>query len=207
MLTIILSMDLLQSGQKLSLCFQKESNLVEITCTIAQVLDDRLVIELPPYFMRYVEYLEVGRRLTVKVFSKLGTIDFNTVVITSPLEESFSVELDYNAMKLTPGKDIPFINAIELMNIKSKDVEMTVKTFEISTEYIKFYSDKALNIGEIFDSELLLPKNYGTITFRITLTEVDPVYDNEYTAVYSSMSENDRQSLLYYMYLYSNNSE
>lgn len=207
MLFIILSMDLLKSGQKLSLSFQKEGNLVEITCVIAQVLEDRLVIELPPYFMRYIEYLEVGKRLTVKVFSKLGTVDFNTVVISSPLEENFSVELDYNAMKLTPGKDIPFINAIELMNLKSKDETLTVKTFEISTEYIKFYSDKVLTVGDVFDCELLLPKDYGTIIFKITLTENDPVYDNEYTAVYSMMSEENRQALLYYMYLYSNNSD
>ncbi len=207
LLTIIISMDLLKLGQKLSLCFQKEGNIVEITCSISQILADRLVIELPPYFMRYIEYLEVGKRLTVKVFSKLGTIDFNTVVITSPLEESFSVELDYNAMKLTPGKDIPFVNAIELMNLRAGDLELTVKTFEISTEYIKFYSDKSLNIGEVFECELLLPKNYGTISFKITLTEVDPVYDNEYTAVYSTMSEENRQALLYYMYLYSNNSD
>ena len=207
MLFIILSMDLLKSGQKLSLSFQKEGNLVEITCVIAQVLEDRLVIELPPYFMRYIKYLEVGKRLTVKVFSKLGTVDFNTVVISSPLEENFSVELDYNAMKLTPGKDIPFINAIELMNLKSKDETLTVKTFEISTEYIKFYSDKVLIVGDVFDCELLLPKDYGTIIFKITLTENDPVYDNEYTAVYSMMSEENRQALLYYMYLYSNNSD
>ena len=110
-------------------------------------------------------------------------------------------------MKLTPGKDIPFINAIELMNLKSKDETLTVKTFEISTEYIKFYSDKVLTVGDTFDCELLLPKDYGTIIFKITLTENDPVYDNEYTAVYSMMSEENRQALLYYMYLYSNNSD
>lgn len=200
-------MDLLKSGQKLNLCFQKENNIVEITCIISQVLEDRLVIDLPPYFMRYINYLEVGCPLTIKVFSKLGTIDFNTVVISSPLEDNFSIELDYNALKLTPGKDIPFINDIELMNMKSDSNTMTVKTFEISTEYIKFYCDLTVNIGEVFDCELLLPGNYGTISFKINVTEVDPVYDNEYTAVYSTMSEENRQSLLYYMYLYSNNSD
>ncbi len=200
-------MNLLKTGQKLSLCFQKDGNLVEIICDILNVMDDRLVIELPPYFMRYIEYLDVGKRLTIKVFSKVGTIDFNTVVITSPLEDNFSVELDYNAMKLTPSKDIPVIKAIELMNMKTEDSSMTVKTFEISTEYIKFYSDLSLKIGTDYDCELLLPKDYGTISFRITLTELDPVYDNEYTAVFSTMTENARQTLLYYMYVYSSNSD
>ena len=48
-----------------------------------------------------------------------------------------------------------------------------------------------------------LPKDYGTIKFKVTVTDVDPVYDNEYTGVYSNMTEDDRQALLYYMYLYS----
>ena len=85
-------MDLLKIGQKLGIYFQKEKNLVEIECTIASIFDDRLVIELPQYFMRYIEFLEEGKPLTVKVFSKVGTVDFNTVIISSPLEEEFAVE-------------------------------------------------------------------------------------------------------------------
>ena len=64
-------MDLLKSGQKLSIFFQKEDKLVEIACVISQMLEDRIAIELPPYFMRYIEYLDVGCTLTIKVFSKM----------------------------------------------------------------------------------------------------------------------------------------
>ena len=105
-------MDLLRIGQKLSIFFQKDEKIVEISCTVQKVFDDRLVIELPPYFMRYINFLEVGKRLTVKVFSKIGTLDFNTVIISSPLEEEFAVELDYNAMKLKEGDELPVINAV-----------------------------------------------------------------------------------------------
>ena len=40
-------MDLLKSGQKLNIYFEKDGNLVEIACVISSVLDDRLVIDLP----------------------------------------------------------------------------------------------------------------------------------------------------------------
>ena len=78
-------MDLLLEGQKINLYFQKDSNIVEMVCSIEKVFDDRLEIVLPQYFMRYIEYLQAGRKITAKVFSKLGTIDFNSVIITSPL--------------------------------------------------------------------------------------------------------------------------
>jgi len=197
-------MDLLQPEQKLGIYFQKEEKLVEIFCTISKVFDDRINIELPPYFMRYIEFLDVGKRLTIKVFSKMGTIDFNGVVITSPLEDDFSVELDYNAMKLTPGDEIPTIEAIEKLNIKRGDEDFYVKTIEFSTESLKFYSDKEFKQDESFNCELILPKDYGTISFRGTVTDVDTVYQNEYTIAYSYMNEYDRQTLLYYMYLYTN---
>lgn len=199
-------MELLKVGQKLSIFFQKEDKLVEIACTISDVEEDRMDIELPPYFMRYIEFLEVGNALTVKVFSKVGTLDFNTIIISSPLEENFSVELDCNAIKLTPSEEIPVINAVEVLNITTEENTHKVNTFEISTEFLKFYSDYEFHLEDTFECELILPKNYGIIRFRGTVIYVDPVYDNEYKITYSCMSESDRLALLYYMYLYSNNS-
>ena len=196
-------MELLKPGQKLSIFFQKEDKLVEISCIISQVYEDRIVIELPQYFMRYINFLDVGCKLTVKVFSKIGTVDFNTIVISSPLEDEFSVELDYNAMKLTPNEEIPVVNAVETLNITTDDSRFfKVNTFEIATEYLKFYSDYEFQLNESFNCELNLPKNCGIIRFRGTVIYVDPVYDNEFKISYSNMTEDDRQNLLYYMYLF-----
>ena len=137
----------------------------------------------------------------------MGTIDFNTIVISSPLEDNFIIELDYNAIKFTPSEEIPSVNAIENLIIKSEETPILVKTFEISTEYIKFDSDKKFEIENSFDCTLNLPKDYGTINFKATIVEIDPIYDNEYKAVYSNMKEEDRQTLLYYMYMYSNSAD
>ena len=194
-------MDLLQSGQKLSIIFEKNESMVEMACTIESVLEDRVIIELPPYFMRYIEFLQEGCRLTIKVFSKLGTIDFNTVVITSPLEEEFSVELDYNAMQFTPGEKLPVLKALELVTMTKGEDTRTVKTFEISTEYLKFFSENNFKLNEIYECELNLPKNYGIISFTGVITDVDPVYENEFTVSIRTMTETDRQTLLYYMYM------
>ena len=201
-------MGLLKAGQKVSVFFQKEDKLIEITCIISKILEDRMVIELPQYFMRYIEFLDVGCKLTVKVFSKIGTVDFNTIVISSPLEDDFSVELDYNAMKLTPAEETPVINAVESLELTTDKSEVfNVNTFEIATEYLKFYSDYEFKLSDLFQCKLILPKNYGIIKFKGTIIYIDPVYDNEFKISYSAMSEDDRQNLLYYMYLYANSSD
>lgn len=206
MCVIIIIMELLKTGQLISIFFQKNEKIVEISSTITQVLKDRLIVELPQYFMRYIEFLESGKEITAKVFSKMGTVDFNSIIISSPLEDVFEIELDYNAIKLTPGEDIPYIEAIEPLVLKHEGTVFKVKTFEISTNSIKFNSDSGIELGKTFDCELNLAKKYGTIKFKATVVENDPVYDTEYTANYYYISEDDRETLLYYMYLYSNNS-
>ena len=196
-------MDLLMEGQKLTLFFQKNNNMVEMSCTIEKVRDDRLDLILPQYFMRYIEYLQVGKKLTAKVFTKLGTIDFNTVVIHSPLEDTFTIEMDYNSMKLNPGNEMPVVNAMEWLDFKLNDEVFNLKTFALSTEFLNFYCEKKLPLNESVDATLNLPKDYGIIKFRATIVEQDAVYSNEYKMEYNTMSEVDKQSLLYYMYMYS----
>lgn len=195
-------MELIQSGQKLSINIQKNNKLIEMIATINEVFDDRITIELPPYFMRYIEFLDVGKTLTVKIFSKLGTIDFNTVVISSPLEDNFSVELDYNAIKLTPDEEMQMVDAIETIRIKREDGYYNIKTTNISTEKIICISDIPLSVDETLTCELILPNDYGTIAFKATVINRDIVYDNEYTLSCYGINEEDRQTLLYYMYMY-----
>lgn len=199
-------MDLLTNGQKVTLYFLKDSNFVEMTCSIESIKDDRLVLNLPQYFMRYIDYLQVGKKMTVKVFSKFGAIDFNSIVISSPLEDAFTIELDYNSLKLTPGTEMPVINAIEILEVYKDDIKR-YKTFEISTDHLKFYSDDKFEIEEEFEGAVILPKDYGIIKFKAVVTEIDPVYENEHTALFITMQEEYKQNLLYYMYVYSTDSD
>lgn len=199
-------MDLLSVGQKITLYFQKENNMVEMTCIIESLKDDRIVLTLPQYFMRYVDFLQVGNELTAKAFSKLGTIDFNTIIMTSALEDCFTIELDYNSLRLTSGHEMPKIDAIEILEIY-KDEAKRYKTFEIATDYLKFSSDDKFELEEEFEGAIILPKDYGIIKFKAVITEIDAVYTNEYTALFTTMQEDSRQNLLYYMYVYSKDTD
>ncbi len=200
-------MELFSKGQKITIFFQKDLNMVEITCEIDLLHNDRIELILPQYFMRYIEYLQVGNQITAKAFTKMGTIDFNSVIISSPLEECFSIELDYNSLNLIPGSDVPYIEAIEPLELFNNNNILKLKTIQISTEYVKFTSSTILETGKSYDCTLILPKDYGIINFKATVVEVDQIYDDEYTAVYDTMTEAARQNLLYYMYMYSSNSD
>ena len=195
-------MDLFKEEQKITLIFKKQNSMVEMICVIDKIFDDRLELRLPQYFMRYINYLQVGNKITAKAFSKLGTIDFNTIIMSSPLEDSFVIELDYNSLKLTPGNELPKIQAIEHLELYSGERQINAKTFEITSDYIKFTTSENFKLDDTLDAKIKLSKNYGIINFTGVITEIDEVYDNEFTLHFSTITEHDKQALLYYMYMY-----
>lgn len=201
-------MNLLSEEQKIALIFQKGENLIEILCTIEKIYDDRLELALPQYFMRYIDSLQVNSKVTAKVFTKLGTIDFNSVIIKSPLEDEFVIELDYNALKLTTGENIPMVAAVEPIYIQKDDENLSTTTLQLSTEYVKFTSSKLkFNINDVINATLNLPGDYGIINFKAIISEIDDVFDDEYKASFTTITEIDKQNLLYYMYMYSKDIE
>lgn len=199
-------MYLFKENQRVALYIEKNDMQVEIVCTIDRVCTDRLFLNLPKYFMRYIDILKVGTKIMVKVFAKSGTIDFNSIIITSPLEESFAIELDYNAIKFVDDNDIMIIEDILPLIIKTKDETINTKTIEISNKDLKFISEEGkFKINQDLNFSLQLPKDYGIINFRGIITQIDEIYENEYTTTYSIISDKDRQNLLYYIYMYNNN--
>ena len=195
-------MNLFKKDQRVALYIEKKDIVVEIICTINKILDDRLILNLPQYFMRYIDILQVGTKLMAKVFSKLGTIDFNSIIISSPLEDSFAIELDYNAIKFVDNADLTVIEEIHPLKINDNTEEITAETIEISTQNLKFtYQENKFKLNQILDFTLHLPKNYDIINFKGIISHIDEIYENEYTVTYSIISDVARQNLLYYIYM------
>ena len=142
------------------------------------------------------------------------TLDFDNLDIESkeeldifdekPLE--LDSDYDINAVEVHISTQLTSQKIIQLMDTYPSLKRITCPQSiynRISPDYIGFYSDKKYKIGDNIDCVLNLPKDYGIIDFKATVSEIDPIYDTEYTAVYTTMTEQARQTLLYYMYIYS----
>ena len=150
-------MDLFTEGQKITLFFQKNTNQVEMTCSLEKLYEDRIELQLPQYFMRYVNYLQVGMNITAKAFTKLGTVDFNSIIITSPLEDCFSIELDYNSLRLNSNNEDVNIKAMETIEIQKDENRISNALSYFIDKYPKLWREffeeqlklKELGLGEI----------------------------------------------------------
>ncbi len=194
-------MNLVREGQKLNLIFNKEDKTVEITCVIASVEFDRLIVELPKSFMRYIEFLATGCEVSVRVFSTAGILAFNSIIINGGLEDFFSIEYDENAVQMEPYTESPSVEEILELIIKDKSGKVyQAKTIEIGTKGLKFVCESKLELETIYDFTLLTNEEFGNIEFTGLINSYDEVFPEEYVMSYTKISGVDRQNILRFIY-------
>lgn len=195
-------MNLVREGQKLNLIFNKGEKTVEITCVVSKVFYDRLVVDLPKSFMRYIEHLTSGCEVSVRVFSTAGLIAFNSVIINGGLEEQFTIEYDEDFVSMEHYSESPSVEEILEMTIKdtSEPAMLSAKTIEIGTKGMRFVSSSKLNIGSVYDFVLNIGEEFGTIEFSGLINSNDEVFPEEYEMSYTKISGEDRQNILRFIY-------
>ncbi len=195
-------MSLVREGQKLNLIFNKEDKTVEITCVVSEVQFDRIFVDLPKSFMRYINYLATGCEVSVRVFSTAGLLAFNSIIINGGLEEVFSIEYDENFVRMEPYSDSPSVEEIINMTIKDPKSNQiyAAKTIEIGTKGVKFLCEDALEIDSVYDFVIMADEEYGNIEFSGLINGNDEVFPNEYEMSYTKISGSDRQDILRFIY-------
>lgn len=194
-------MNLVREGQKLNLIFNKGDKTVEITCVITAIEFDRLIVELPKSFMRYIEFLASGCEVSVRVFSTAGILAFNSIIINGGLEDIFSIEYDENSVRMEPYTESP--SAEEILDLIIKDKSGNVyqaKTIEIGTKGLKFVCENKLELETIYDFTLITNEEFGNIEFTGLINNYDEVFPEEYVMSYTKISGIDRQNILRFIY-------
>ncbi len=194
-------MNLVREGQKLNLIFNKGDKTVEITCIVASVEFDRLIVELPKSFMRYIEFLATGCEVSVRVFSTAGILAFNSIIINGGLEDFFSIEYDENAVRMEPYTESPSVEEIMELTIKDKSGKVySGKTIEIGTKGIKFVCEEKLELETVYEFVLVTNEEFGNIEFTGIINSFDSVFPEEYIMSYTKISGVDRQNILRFIY-------
>ena len=194
-------MNLVREAQKLNLIFNKGDKTVEITCIVASVEFDRLIVELPKSFMRYIEFLATGCEVSVRVFSTAGILAFNSIIINGGLEDFFSIEYDENAVRMEPYTESPSVEEIMELTIKDKSGKVySGKTIEIGTKGIKFVCEEKLELETVYEFVLVTNEEFGNIEFTGIINSFDSVFPEEYIMSYTKISGVDRQNILRFIY-------
>ena len=192
-------MGLFQENQKAKIIFEANDKIVEIDCYIEKIYYDRLKLELPKAASRYTPYLKTGKDLTINVFSRIGVLIQDSIVLTSPLEREFTVEYDKDAIRVENRRRIKRYSAnCDLVIFRPLLGNIDTKIIDISTSELRYYSDVPLEAGSEYDCKLILRPTEAKILFKGKILDNKNLPVGVYRMFINKISYKEKQMLLDY---------
>ncbi len=190
-------MGLFQENQKAKIIFEADDKIVEMDCYIGKIYYDRIKLELPKAANRYSQYLKTGNKITVNVFSQVGVLIQESIILSSPLEKEFTIEYDMDSIKIENRRRIKRYSAnCDLIIFRPLLGNIETQIIDISTRGLKYYSDIPLEAGSIFDCKLLLKPTDNKILFKGRITDNKGLPAGVYRMVIHKIAYKDKQMLL-----------
>lgn len=91
----------IRTGQKVKLFLTTaEDSKLEFDCTLKHVFEDRLALNYPEELLDYIDYLQEGDEIFVKIFTPVGVKGFDAMVLDTPLEDDFVIEYVENTSQV-----------------------------------------------------------------------------------------------------------
>lgn len=148
----------LQNGQKVKLKFSVSPiSDIEITCTVKWYENDRISLIFPEKKRVYIKDLPEGKEVEVLIYTSSGIFIFDSIIINSPLENDFVIELPDEKKKIQRRKYIRAPINLKLI-LKRDDTEYKTNTINIGGGGIRFVTREKLDIGGLWKFSLFLPR-------------------------------------------------
>jgi len=181
-------MGLVQVLQKAKIIFDSDGHKVELDCTVDEVLFDRIRLVFTKSFMRYLNALEPGNELLIKVFAPQGVIQFHSMVISSPLEKFFEIEYDEDAINLEMDYSAKIDNLDNLIIKRPLLGDISTKIINMDATWLSFCTVTPLNLNSTFD--FIITIDNEEIMFKGKL--VAEVEENCFKAQIVEISQHDK---------------
>ncbi|OGI03464.1 MAG: hypothetical protein A2Y25_10730 [Candidatus Melainabacteria bacterium GWF2_37_15] len=162
----------LQNGNivkiKFIMPFVKEEN---ISCTIKWVENDRIGLVFPQDRMDIIRDLPEGREIEAVIYSDSGIFAFDSIVINSPLEHDFVIELPVEKKKIQRREYVRAPISLRL-TLKKGDVNFETRTINIGGGGIRFFADEEFKAEDRWVFSLFLPdgmviKGIGRVLYTL----------------------------------------
>ena len=151
----------LEAGQKIRLKFNLSSLRSEsITCVVKWFERDGVSLVFPHDCPHLLKSLPEGKTLEAVIYTDSGIYAFDSIVINSPLEHDFVIEIPDEKKRIQRRDYIraPF-NLRFVLNKNGMDIE--TKTINIGGGGVRFLIKDELKANEIWNFTLYMPE--GTI--------------------------------------------
>lgn len=147
----------LEAGQKIRLKFNTSSLRSEsLTCVVKWFEEDRVALVFPDEGQYLIKSLPEGKDLEAVVYTDSGIYAFDSIVINSPLEHDFIIEMPDEKKRIQRRDYVraPFNLKFILSN---KDKEIETKTINIGGGGVRFLVKEELKPNALWNFTLHMP--------------------------------------------------
>ena len=186
----------LENGQIVKLNFNIPSkNDINITCTVKGFENDRINLIFPKERNEFLKDLPEGKEIEAIVYTNSGIFVFDSIIINSPLEHDFVIELPEEKQKIQRREYIRTPINLKLA-LSRDDIQYETKTINVGGGGIRFISQEKLNVNSLWRLSLLLPdgkalKGLGKILY--TFLQGRNIVS---VIVFTDISETERNRLI-----------
>lgn len=185
----------IQENQQTKLFFKlADSSEKELNCTIKKIYSDRISLNFPEDVNDYLDYLQEGDEISVKIFTPTGIKAFDAVILNSPIENDFVIEFveDYLEIQRRMYLRMEF-NAKVL--IERGKTNIVTHTLDIGGGGIRFFYEGSLDDKETVNCHLFLPM-LPTINAQGIIIKDPRLNENEYVMVFTNIEEKNRDKII-----------
>lgn len=135
----------------------------EITCKVLDVDEDRVSLAYPEDKMEFANYLYEGKELGVVIYTDKGLHAFDSVVLDSPLESEFIIELPEERNKIQRREYVRMPVKLSLTLNKGDEVVET-EIINIGGGGVRFKSNTTFSTNERWGFSFYIPEHDEPLT-------------------------------------------
>ena len=173
-----------------------DNKIVEMDCYIEKIFYDRLSLGLPKAADRYTPYLKTGNPITINVFSHAGVLIQDSIILTSPLEQSFTIEYDADSIRTENRRRTKRYSAnCDLIIFRPLLGNIETQLIDISTRGLRYYSDVPVEAGSEYDCKVHLKPTSAKILFKGKILDNKGLPAGVYRMIITKIAYKDKQTL------------
>jgi len=126
------------------------------SCLIKWVEEDRIGLIFPEDMAHIIRDLPEGKEVEAIVYSNSGIFVFNSIIICSPLEKDFVIELPAEKKKIQRREYVRAPIKLELV-MKKDDIRYETRTINIGGGGIRFLAGEEFKTDDLWGFSLRMP--------------------------------------------------
>lgn len=188
-------MDIIRENQLVKLFFKAaEGSEKELNCSIKKIYKDRIALIPPEETIDYVDYLQEGDDVSVKIFTPAGIKAYDAIVLNSPLENEFVIEFVEDYIEIQRRKYLRMDYEAKVL-IQVGFTKVVTQTIDIGGGGIRFASETPFEPNQTVTCHLFLPE-VPVIQAQGIIIKEKHLKENEYVIFFTKISEIDRTKIL-----------